>query len=50
MSDPSNNCASARVDMDVLDCNPLFSPTTKLSQRVHLRSKCFCQTRNRKSI
>jgi len=50
MSDLSNNRPSARVDMDVLDHNPLFSATTKLSQRVRLRSKCFCQTSNRKSI
>ena len=33
MSDRSNNRLSARVDMDVLDNNPLLSAATKLSQR-----------------
>ena len=50
MSDSSNNCLRARVDMDVLDHNPLLSATAKLRQRIHLRSKCLCQAGNRERI
>jgi hypothetical protein len=50
MGDRSNNRLSARVDMDVLDDNPLLSTTAKLGQRVHLRGEGFCQTGYRKRI
>jgi hypothetical protein len=50
VSDGSNNRLCARVDMDVLDNNPLLSATTKLGQRIHLRSKCLCQAGNRERI
>jgi hypothetical protein len=36
MSDGSNDRLCARVDMDVLDNNPLFSAATELCQRVHI--------------
>jgi hypothetical protein len=36
--------------MDVLDYNPLLSPTTKLGKRIHLRGKCLCQAGNRERI
>jgi hypothetical protein len=36
MSDGSYDRLRARVNMDVLDNNPLFSTATKLGQRVHL--------------
>ena len=35
MSDGSDDRLCARMDMDVLNNNPLFSTTTKLGQRVH---------------
>jgi hypothetical protein len=50
MSDGSNNRLSARVDMDVLDNNPLLSATTKFGQRVDLRGKGFCQAGDHKAI
>ena len=50
MSDRSNNRLRARVNMDVLDNNPLLSATTKLSQRVDLRGEGFCQAGDRKRI
>ena len=46
MSDGSHNRLSARVDMDVLNNNPLLSAAAKLGQRIDLRSKCFCQARH----
>ena len=45
MSDGSDNRLRTRVDMDVLDDNPLCPTTAKLSQRVHLRGKGFCEER-----
>ena len=36
MGDGSNDRLCARVDMDVLDNNPLFSAATELFQRVHV--------------
>ena len=50
MSDGSDDRLCARMDMDVLNNNPLFSTTTKLGQRVHLKSKCLCQADNRERI
>ena len=50
MSDRSNNRLGARMDMDVLDNNPLLSATAKLTQRIHLRGKGFCQTGDGKRI
>jgi hypothetical protein len=50
MSDRSNNRLSARMDMDVLDDNPLRPTATKFSQRVHLRGKGFCQAGDHKAI
>ena len=50
MSDGSNNRLRARVDMDVLDDNPLLSAPAKLTQRVHLRGKGFCQAGDHKAI
>jgi hypothetical protein len=50
MSDGSYDGLRARVDMDVLDNNPLLSASTQLTQRVHLRGKGFCQASDGKSI
>ena len=50
MSDGSNNRLRARVDMDVLDNNPLLSAPTQLGKRIHLRSKRLCQAGNRQRI
>ena len=50
MSDGSDNRLCARMDMDVLDNNPLLSATTKLGQRVHLRGKGLRQAGDRESI
>jgi hypothetical protein len=47
MSDGSDDGLSARVDMDVLDHNPLLSATTQLGQHINLRSERLCQTCNR---
>ena len=44
MSDRSNDRRCIRMEMDVLDNNPLLSATAKLSQCVRLRSKCLCCT------
>jgi len=50
MSDSSNDRLRARVDMDVLDDDPLRPTAAKLSQRVHLRGKGFCQACDRQRI
>ena len=50
MSDGSDDRLRARVDMDVLDNDPLLSATTKLGQRVYLRGKGLCQAGDSKSI
>jgi hypothetical protein len=50
MSDRSNNRLRARVNMDVLDNNPLRPTATKLSQSIHLRGEGFCQASDGKRI
>ena len=50
MSDGPDDRLCACVNMNVLDNNPLFSTTTKLGQRVHLRGKGFRQAGNCESI
>ena len=50
MSDGSHNRLSARVDVNMLNNDALLSATTKLGQRIDLRSKRFRQAGNRKSI
>ena len=50
MSDRSDNRLRARMDMDVLNNNPLLSAPAKLTQRVHLRGESFCQPGDRKRI
>ena len=50
MGDGADNRLRARVDMDVLDNDPLLSATTKLGQRVYLRGKGFRQAGDRESI
>jgi hypothetical protein len=50
MSDGPYDGLCARVDMDVLDNNPLLSAPTQLGQRIHLRSKRLCQAGNRQRI
>ena len=47
MSEGANDRLRARVDMDVLNNNPLLSATTKLGQCVHLRGKGFRQAGDR---
>jgi hypothetical protein len=41
---------SARVDMDVLNNNPLLSAATRPGERIHLRSETLCQAGNGKGI
>ena len=50
MGDGADDRLCARVDMDVLDNDPLLSATTKLGQRVYLRGKRLCQAGDSKSI
>ena len=50
MSDRSNDRRCIRMEMDVLDNNPLLSATAKLNQRVDLRGKGFCQAGDHKAI
>ena len=50
MVDCTDNRLSARVDVNVLNNDALLSATTKLGQRIDLRSKRFRQAGNRKSI
>ena len=50
MGHAPNYGLSARVNMHVLNYNPLLSAPTKLTQRIHLGSKRLCQTRNRECI
>ena len=50
MSDGSHDRLPARVDMDVLDNNPLLSTATQLGQRIHLGRKCLCQAGDRQRI
>jgi len=43
MSDSSHNRLSARVDIEVLESNPLLSTATQLGQRIHLRRNAFAR-------
>ncbi len=48
--DCTDNCLASRINVNMLNNDPLLSATTQLRQRIHLGSKCFGQASNRKRI